>query len=166
VNDIQRAMTPEEREEYAQILKEATSTGSTGAQASRLQCLLVDADQAGRRWARWLLDGYQHQGAMKDIRSYHKRLREAVSWNGTTVLKPRAGAVTTEAGFQQKLFRFMTQTELVEHRRMISQQQTAASQTIEQINRYLELLSQAPSAETPDVAARVLGVDIEQWLAS
>lgn len=169
-------LTPEEREEYDQMLYEAGYADDKPRPSSQigpaLVALLDEACQAGREWARWVLDDFTESGALAKFRKWSKQ-RDVVTVAGKsyTVTKPAAMGVRKRAEdgstyYQATFWEDMTREELEQVIARAAKVMESEARTIALAKRLLALLARVPEASTVSEAAEALGLTTETYLAA
>lgn len=169
-------LTPEERDEYDAILYDAGYVNDKPRPSHEIGrnivALLVDAEQAGREWARWVLADFREAGALAKFGKWRKQ-RDVVTVAGKsyTVDKPAAMGVRKRAEdgttyYQATLWADMTRDELEQIIARSARQIESEGQTIATAKRLLLLLNRVPEAATVGEAAAVLELDTEAYLGA
>lgn len=169
-------LSPEEREEFDQLMYEASHDEDGNMLRSpeigaRVKTMLEDAAQAGRRWAGWFLDDYAEAGCLSACKQWNKRQNEIQVFHGDKLVTKsamrsiqRADTMTGERYWQPSLYAEMTVTEL---RRALDQSQSLIMG--EQINAdvLLRLIKACEDAECETVAGAMerIGTTLDAFLS-
>lgn len=169
-------MSREEKNEYEDLMREACGDPAAGVKVTghigkRLHELLLDAEQAGRLWARVVLHEDVIHGHQARAKAWLKKQSVVnMAWNGKVV------GVTTRVGvrkrslngieFAQKLFDQMTWEELADHIETITTQTSALLVNKAAADRLMDLRDLCPSSVGPADAASQLGTTVDAWLAT
>lgn len=160
-----------EREEFDAARRDAWAWSERqGERNTRFVELLLDGEQAHRRWAVAALAEAQRVGAASQLKSWHKQQRTvAVSHDGAIITKSRTIGIKRADGDgdsydTQMLFDFTTWEELDAKRASLLQVVRSYNDTIAMIDRLLALHLLAPDALTPADAASTLGTTLDEWL--
>lgn len=170
-------MTDEECQEWEAMLAEAHGDASNGgkatkAMASILRRLLLDAEQAGRRWAASVLDDATVDGLHAMLKkSLKSKSVVPVSYDGRVIGKPmRVGVRRKRADgtkqWQQALIHDLTWDELAEHLRMINEMIGGLLVNQAVARRLFTLREQFPQTAGPAEACSQLGMTVDEFLAS
>lgn len=172
---MKRYMSDDERAEFEALLRETIGDPNNGGKfigerAVALRDGLLDAEQAGRKWATMVLDDALIDGLSKLAKGWLKRLSVVlVAFDGTVVGKAtRVGRKVkrndgTEA-WQQALIHDMTWAEVAAWIDNLAAQQRALGATRQMGYRILELQEAVPDSLGPADAARRLGTTVEAWI--
>ncbi len=170
-------MTEEELTEWEAMLTAAHGDPSDGGKATKLMAaklhqLLLDAEQAGRRWAAHVVDDATVDGLHSLLKAALKRQSIVmVSHDGQVVGKAtrigvrRQVADGTEA-WQQALIHDLTWDELAKWMRMISAQVSALLVNQSMAHRLLTLRKQYPDTAGPAEACERMGLTVAEFLES
>lgn len=171
-------LSPEEREEYDALLAEAgfddnKQVRETAEIGGRMRRLLEDAEQAGKSWARWIIEDDQESGhadRFKKWRKARERVRVYDPRSGTLTSRPAAQSVKHRRSdgheaHQLTLWREMDWTQLQEmlessYQRIRSDRINAAT-----AQKLLSLRERAPGTSGPLEACELLGLDFDSYLA-
>jgi hypothetical protein len=171
-----RMLSAEERAEYDTLLYEAGydedgQRRPSGEIGERMQRLLVDATQAGRTWAGYVIDDDACRGHLARFKRWDKA-RHILTVNHESVIVPRAAVMGVkrrdpETGgvvHQQALFAEMTWAELAGV--LESAQGRIASDriTVAICKKLLALALRCPGSEGPADACAQLGMDMQSYL--
>lgn len=176
MTEVRRMLSDEERAEYDALLYEAThhSDGKrrkTREIGPRLQTLLNDAEQAGRRWAGWVLDDALLTGLQATARKWSSTREVIETIIGERIVrKPAAYGIRrarSDGGqdFLRAGWGEMTAEDLDQ---LISSRgaQIAAERDTVTIARKLKKLLTETGKTPVSVALESLGVDLTTYLAS
>lgn len=161
------------QDELGALLAHAVLFKETAVRRSELLSGLYSAREAGKDWAKLLLQDFHNIGADKLLKSHDDRERRVafVDHDGRLLNKPRVvGTVkrTTERapGYQRELIIAMSWEELRELRQQRVRQSAAAADTVALIDKLLELHVMCPEASDPQDAATILGLNLDEWLTA
>lgn len=162
-----------EREEFDAARRDAWGWSEKQSDRnSRFVELLLDGEQAHRRWAVEALTEAQRLGAGAQLKAWWKQQKTvAVSYEGKVITKSRyLGTKRTDedgAKFDtQALFDLMTWKELREKRSAFLRQVRAYNASIQMIDRVLALYDLVPDAANPAEAVTILGTTLDEWLGA
>lgn len=169
-------MDEDERAEYEATMREAGGDPSNGGKnaaeaAARLHQLLLDAEQAQRRWASRVLDDDVLEGHVKRLKEWWKKQAVVlVSYKGSIIGKTtRVGARKRDEDgremWQQTLFHSMTWNQVIDWLEMVERQLGGLLVNKAMGRRLLQLRDACPDSIGPADAAERLGVSVEDWLA-
>lgn len=171
-----KMLSQEEREEYDALLFEAGYDEAGGRRPSgeigdRMHALLIDAVQAGRPWAGYVIDDDARRGHLARFKRWDKA-RHILTVNHESVIVPRAAVMgvkrrdpgTGEMVHQQALFAEMSWVELAGV--MESAQGRIASDliTVGTCKKLLALALRCPGSSGPTEACERLGLDLHAYL--
>lgn len=173
--DAEDILSPAEREEYDGLMYDAghDEHGNllpSGEIKERMHGLLLDAVQAGRTWAQFVLDDDAREGHLKR----HKRWRDrkefvSTAFGGGFATKPaamsirRVSTADASAVWQPTLWQDMTRAELLQ---IVtgSQMRARAEQVTISIARRLIALLDETGAESVSTALEAKGTSIDEFL--
>lgn len=165
------AWSPEERDEYEALLGEIVAeTPDTRERLDLFEHKLLDAVQAQRPWANEVDRACRRFGMGKEISRFESRNRALVAHDGQVLSLPavQARKVTTSSGevtYQRELIEVWTWEELAAKRTEALTSAQTYTAKVAHYDRLLALRALAPGAATPADAARMAGVDLDDWLA-
>lgn len=166
------AWSPEEQEEYEELLAAVTASGrESSARLDVFERLLADAIQAHRPWAREVERACLRGGMGKEISRYQGRMRALVAHDGRVLNEPRIQSrkVRTADGAtvdQRELIELWTWEQIAEKRVEAIRMRGSYDDKIAHYDRLLALRVLAPDSVTPTEAAAVLDVDLDEYLAT
>lgn len=162
---------PQERDEYEALLAEVVAaTNDSRERLDLFERKLLDAVQAHRPWASEVDRACRRFGMGKEISRHEGRQRALVAYDGQVLSLPavQSRKVSTASGqvsYQRELIELWTWEELATKRT----EALTASQTytakVAHYDRLLALRALAPTATTPVDAARMAGVELDDWLS-
>ena len=155
-----------ELEEYRAILDEvAAGTKSTGERAAELDRLLLDAEQAGRRWATEALRDSRLSGHAKLVKAHMKAPARVVApkVDRSTVIGVRRGAKAT---WHQVPLDDVLWSELEASTELTRANAKALRANVRFNEKILELREQVPESTGPGDALRQLDTTLEQFLGA
>lgn len=161
---------PAERAEYEALLTAVlTEAESTGERVALMDSLIDDAVQAQRPWAVKVEETSRRVGYANEIKSYLKRTRVVLTIKDREVSKPRTiGAKAKNEDGKvidlQLPFEVLTFDQLRDKRREYLSQINAYTDNLAMADRLLALADAAPGTNTPSEAARVLGLNLDEYL--
>lgn len=162
--------TPEERDEYEELLSEIVSTSSDSRERLDLfEHRLLDAIQAQRTWATEVDRACRRFGMGKEISRFQDRNRALVAYDGKVLSLPAVQARKVanpdgEVTYQRELIEVWTWEELEAKRTEALNAQRTYSTKVAHYDRLLALRALVPTAATPAGAARIAGIDLDDWL--
>lgn len=170
-------LSPEEREEYDLLIEEAGfdedgTERPSGEIGERMHDLLVDADQAGRVWASYILRDDAEAGHLKRFNSWNKaRKRKMVYFNGQIVPKAAVVGVRRKRDdgstyHQQSLWELLTWAEVEQKLDEARSQKRSAAINETTAKRLLALRIKVPNSIGPLAACDALGIDLDEYLQS
>lgn len=170
---IDRAGWPsEEREEYETLLAEVVDKTSVAAERlDAFEVHLAGAIQAHRPWATEVERACRRYGLGKEISRFEDRSRAMVSYDGQVLNLPakqsrRVIAADGGVAHQRELIELWSWDQIAEKRAESLHARRTYDAKVAHLDRLLALREMAPTASTPDEAARLTGIDIETWLAA
>lgn len=170
----ERSMSPEERAEYQTLLAEVLGDSHEvdADMVGRYRELLIDASNAQRAWADFVLDAAQLDGLRNDLKRKVKRESIAlVDYHGKPVgVATRVGvpkrASSGKSRYVQTLFSAVSWDELAEWLDMINGQIQTLLINRHVAQRLIGLREQFPDTLGPGEACGRLGTTVEQFLAA
>lgn len=170
-------LAPEERVEYDELLAKAGldkfgDALPSGQIGSRMHGLLLDAVQAGRGWASWILADDAEAGHLKRFNAWNKaRKKIKTFFNGQIVPKAAVVGVTKKRDdgssyWQQSLWQELTWSEIEQKLDEALNQRRSAAINASTARRLLALREKAPDSIGPGAACLALGIDFDEYLAS
>jgi hypothetical protein len=163
------AWAPGEREEYDALLAEIVAQSKDSTERLDLfEAKLADAIQAHRPWASEVERACLRFGMGKEISRYQDRERALVSHDGRVLSLPAVQARRvidgTRVTYQRELIELWTWDQLVDKRIEAIKAQDTYSEKVAHYDRLLALRVRAPQSKTPADAARILGLDLDEYL--
>lgn len=163
--------TPEERDEYEELLGEIV--GETSDSRERLDLFehkLLDAVQAHRPWASEVERACRRFGMGKEVSRFEDRNRALVSHDGRVLNLPakQARKVTTTDGevtYQRELIELWTWDEIAAKRLEALKARRTYDDKVAHYDRLLALRVLAPESASPADAATAAGVDLDEFLS-
>lgn len=165
------AWSPEERDEYEELLAEVVNASNdTTERLDLLETKLADAQQAHRPWAFSVARQCQRFGLGKEITRFQDRNRALVSFDGRLLSMPSVQSRRVEvdgvATYQRELIVLWTWEELRSKRREAIRSSETYTAKVNHYDRLLALAEKAPGTATPAEAADVLGLDLDEYLGT
>lgn len=164
------AWSPQEREEFEELLAAVTSASSgTTDRLDLMDRLINDAMQAHRPWATEVARAARREGFAREIKRFQDRQRATVAYDGRVLSVPaiQARRVVDGSGavaFQRELIELWTWDELTAKRAEAIQASRTYSEKVAHYDRLLVLRDLAPESSTPAEAAESLGFELGDWL--
>lgn len=169
-------MTEEELTEWEAMLVDAHGDPDNGGKATKamaaaLHRMLLDAEQAGRRWAAHVMDDATVSGLHSLLKGALKRRSIAmVSHDGRMIGKATRVGVQRRRGdgvreWQQALIHDLTWEELEEHLAMIVNLIGSLLVNQSMAQRLLDLRREHPHTSGPAEACSQLGCSVEEFLS-
>lgn len=171
------SLSPEERAEYDELVVDAgyNDDGEPWPSheiADRLVAMLTDADQAGRAWARYMLDDAAAAGCLARWKRWHKAQRQIrILRNGVIVQKAAVTSLRRKSPsdgathYQLTLWEEMTTAELKEVASAALSRADSEAATVDTAKKLMQLLT-ATGTSTVREALGVKSVTLEQYLNS
>lgn len=175
--NIREMLSPEEREEYDALLVEAglDDNGLPRESAEigpRMHDLLMDAAQAGRAWAGWVIRDDAEDGHLRRFKGWLKQeKRHKVLYDGVIVSRAAVRGITRkkdDGSTMHQLFewRDMSWMDIEAQIAEASLRIRSERITISTARKLLALRDRAPGAATPAEAAKLLGLELDDYLLS
>lgn len=167
-------LSPEERDEYAQILDDALN-GSRQADMpaiDRMEQMLAQADRAGRAWPTLLYRYWQREGMRNALKAHAKaQSRALVAHDGRLISKDTRRGVLRETedgrqAWQQVLFVDMTWDEFEQYRQRNADDIAALQINEVMAKKIAALYDLVPDSFGPGDACARLGTTLEDVLAA
>lgn len=169
-------LTAEEREEWESMLTDAVGSADDGAKVTRraadaLKKLLLDAEQAQKKWAGMVFDEATLRGLQGIARSYMKRQSTVMmSHDGEVIGKASRVGIRRKQDdgsqvWQQTLFVDMTWDELAQWLGHIESQVSALLIDKAMVKKIQALRERVPESKGPGDACKKLGTTIKAVLA-
>lgn len=169
-------LSPEEREEYDDILAESGIDEYEQRRESqeigpRMHSLLEDAYRAGRPWAGYVIEDDAEAGHLVRFKQWDKARRRIRVVAGDVIV-PRAAVVGVrrrrEDGstyYQQSFWQELSWAEVEQKLTESTAQMNSAKINAATARRLLALRELAPTSTGPTTACLLLGLDFEAYLA-
>lgn len=168
-----RGWPQEWRDELDTILEDACSLRTVAERRERLLELLEEARRMQKQWVDVLDEDMRVRAADQLLKSHDNTTTQLayIDNAGRLLNKPAKVGVRTvsDSGAesnQRALITTITWHQLRAVRTNRSAQQRSAAETIAMIDRLLELYELAPESTGPQDAADILGISLDQWLAT
>ncbi|MFY1686407.1 hypothetical protein [Plantactinospora sp. WMMB782] len=163
--------SPEDREEFEQMLAEICGRTTDSAERIDLaEALLNDAVQGQRFWARQVERACLRDGLGAEIRRYEDRNRVMFAHDGRVLSMPakQARRVQVDDGrtvFQRELIELWPWAQIEDKRAEAIRARRTYDDKVAHYDRLLALRVLCPDSASPDEAARQLGIDLQTYLA-
>jgi hypothetical protein len=162
--------SPEERAAYDALLAEIVAESNDSTERLDLfEHKLNDAVQAHRPWAVEVERACLRSGMGKEISRFQDRERALVSYDGRVLSLPAVQARRVvddrRVSYQRELIELWTWDQILDKRVEAIKSQTTYSEKVAHYDRLLALRVRAPQSSSPADAARLLGLDLDDYLA-
>lgn len=170
-------LSDDERKEYDDLLTEAGlddngQAREAGEIAERMHRLLLAADQAGRRWAQWILADDAEEGHRRRWNAWWKKQRSVSVYDETLdafIPRPAAQGVRRKRDdgstyYQQSIWDTLTFSEVEQKVEEALAARRAARINLTAARRILALRDEVPDAATVGEAVTALGMTVDEWL--
>lgn len=161
----------EERAEYDRMLADVVAaTSETSERLDLFEQLLTDAVQAQRLWAADVERSCVRAGLAKEIKNYQDRTNRAmVAYNGAVLNLPKvqgtvSRSTTGEAYHQRELIELWSWQQILDKRAESLRSIRHYDSKIAHYDRLLALREMCPDASSPADAARLLGLNLDDYL--
>lgn len=161
----------DERAEYDKLLAEViAATNNTTARLDLFEAKLNDAIQAHRPWAREVEQYSVRIGLAKEIKAFQDRSRAMVAHNGRVLNLPKVQSTLVrneesgEVFYQRELIELWTWEQIADKRTEALKARQGYTEKVAHYDRLLALRDMCPEANTPAEAAKMLGLNLDEFL--
>lgn len=157
-------LSPNERDELHDMLADAWKQSSRAPMvADSLKTMLDDAEQAGRTWAKHVLEDALDAGLQKMAKDWRKRNSTADTKKGPVSL---TAGVMKSGHYEQLELIQCDRDQLVAKLEERQKQLNSSSRNAALLRRLLTIYDQHPKAPTLGAAMKLAGVSIDEVLAA